>query len=65
MFCFTKKLNTLCFDRGEKAFCSADCRHQEIVNEEEFEKPVCEIFEHSSTSRDGIEEFETHGTIFE
>ncbi|KAG7024487.1 Protein MARD1 [Cucurbita argyrosperma subsp. argyrosperma] len=69
-FCYfcNKKLESgkdIYIYRGEKAFCSADCRHQEIVNEEEFEKPVCEIFEHSSTSRDGKEEFETHGTIFE
>ncbi|XP_038896374.1 FCS-Like Zinc finger 10-like [Benincasa hispida] len=69
-FCYfcNKKLESgkdIYIYRGEKAFCSSDCRYQEIMIEEELEKPVSEILEHSSTSGDGKEEFETHGTIFE
>ncbi|XP_022140733.1 uncharacterized protein LOC111011322 [Momordica charantia] len=45
--------------RGEKAFCSSDCRYREIMIEEELEKSVCENLTHSSTPRDGKVEFET------
>ncbi|KAL4029748.1 hypothetical protein IC575_007969 [Cucumis melo] len=69
-FCYfcNKKLESgkdIYIYRGEKAFCSSDCRYQEIMIEEEPEKPISEIFQHSSTSGDGKEEIQTHGTIFE
>ncbi|XP_022941167.1 uncharacterized protein LOC111446546 [Cucurbita moschata] len=69
-FCYfcNKKLESgkdIYIYRGEKSFCSSDCRYREILIEEELEKSVCEIFEHSPTSRDGKEEFGTHGVIFE
>lgn len=69
-FCYfcNKKLESgkdIYIYRGEKAFCSSDCRYREIMIEEELEKHVSEIFEHSSTAGDGKEDFETHGAIFE